>query len=257
MRVSRPQPSCSRCSCRRVAVPATGPPADGVIVRPNRAALYAANCSSCHGPRGQGISTPGRPGVADLAGTRALAAHAGALAADFYLRTGLHAAREPARAAGAVARPLHRRQLDALIAYVASLGHGPAIPKPTRRRGSLSAGFALFTDHCAGCHQVAAEGGYVTGARVPPLEQATDVEIAEAVRTGPYVMPKFSPRAIYDPPARLDRPLRRLHEAPRGSRRSGRSDAIGPVPEGIVAWLIAGRGADRRLSVGRQPKGPL
>ena len=94
-------------------------------------------------------------------------------------------------------------------------------------------GHALFTDHCAGCHQITAQGGYVTGARVPPLEQATDVEIAEAVRIGPYVMPRFSERAISN--SQLDsiiavsttrsiRTIRRLGARPDrpGSRRARR-----------------------------------
>jgi ubiquinol-cytochrome c reductase cytochrome c subunit len=56
----------------------------------------------------------------------------------------------------------------------------------------------LFADHCAGCHQIVAEGGYVTGGLPPPLEDATDVQIAEAARIGPWVMPKFSREAISD-----------------------------------------------------------
>ena len=37
-----------------------------------------------------------------------------------------------------------------------------------------------------------AEGGYVTDARVPVIKQSTPTQIAEAVRVGPYLMPKFS-----------------------------------------------------------------
>ena len=47
------------------------------------------------------------------------------------------------------------------------------MPQPQPERGSLSDGLQLFTDHCAGCHQVVAEGGYLTGAVAPPLEDAT------------------------------------------------------------------------------------
>ena len=45
----------------------------------------------------------------------------------------------------------------------------PPIPTPHPERGNLSQGMQLFTDHCAGCHQIVAEGGYVTGAVPPPL----------------------------------------------------------------------------------------
>ncbi len=50
-------------------------------------------------------------------------------------------------------------QIRAIVAYVASQGGGPAIPAPQPARGNLSSGMALFTDHCAGCHQIAGVGG--------------------------------------------------------------------------------------------------
>src|SRR5205823_13159865 len=64
-------------------------------------------------------------------------------------------------------------EITSLVAYVASLGPGPPVPKPHPERGSLSEGQHLFTEHCAGCHQVVAEGGYVTGAVPPALDAAT------------------------------------------------------------------------------------
>ncbi|HEX4520535.1 MAG TPA: c-type cytochrome [Gaiellaceae bacterium] len=218
---------------------ATGPPPAGLVPAHTGAALYAANCSSCHGPHGEGISPPARPGVGDLGGLGPSLADAGALAADFYLRTGYMPLRspdvQPSRSQVLFSQPDLRR----LVTYVAGLGHGPAIPHPDPASGTVSQGLQLFTDHCAGCHQVAAEGGYVTGARVPPLQQATDREIAEAVRIGPYVMPAFSARAISN--AQLDSLIRYLdyarHPDDPGGWAIGR---IGPVPEGLVAWLIAG-----------------
>src|SRR5207237_1312901 len=64
--------------------------------------------------------------------------------------------------------------------------------------GNVATGLHAFTEHCAGCHQVAAEGGYVTDVRVPPIKQDSPVQIAEAVRIGPYLMPTFSKTAISD-----------------------------------------------------------
>ena len=89
-----------------------------------------------------------------------------------------------------------QQELQALIAYVASLKQGPAVPTPHPERGNLAEGLKQFTEHCAGCHQVAAAGGYVTGARVPPLGRATATQITEAVRVGPYLMPSFTSRQI-------------------------------------------------------------
>ncbi|MGH2842427.1 MAG: c-type cytochrome, partial [Solirubrobacteraceae bacterium] len=50
--------------------------------------LFAANCASCHGIAGTGI-TRARPGAGDLSGMGPPLRHVGARAADFYLRTGL------------------------------------------------------------------------------------------------------------------------------------------------------------------------
>ena len=113
------------------------------------------------------------------------------------------------------------------------------MPTPQPQRGNLAQGFRLFTDRCAGCHQIAAEGGFVTGARVPPLEDATPRQIAEAVRIGPYLMPKFSEQAITE--RQLDSIVRYVAYARHPDDRGGWAlGEIGPVPEGMVAWLVAG-----------------
>jgi ubiquinol-cytochrome c reductase cytochrome c subunit len=112
------------------------------------------------------------------------------------------------------------------------------VPNPTPEQGDQAEGLRLFTQHCAGCHQVVGEGGYVTNARVPRLKEATPRQIAEAVRTGPYLMPSFSRRAISD--RQLDSIIAYLQAAKKPDDRGGWGIGhIGPVPEGIVAWFIA------------------
>ena len=134
--------------------------------------------------------------------------------------------------------PFTAKQIDALVAYVSSFG-GPRVPKPHPERGSLPVGLRLFTEHCAGCHQVVGEGGYVTGARVPPLKQATTTQIAEAVRVGPYLMPRFPKTQISD--RELDSIVRYVEWAKHPDDRGGWGlGHVGPVPEGLVAWLFAG-----------------
>ena len=104
--------------------------------------------------------------------------------------------------------------------------------------GSVSRGLQSFTDHCAGCHQVAAEGGVVTGARVPPLNEVTPRQIREAVRIGPYVMPRFSAKAIS--PAELEDLVAYVHYAQTPQDSGGWGiDHLGPFPEGLVTWFIA------------------
>jgi ubiquinol-cytochrome c reductase cytochrome c subunit len=201
--------------------------------------LYAGNCSTCHGSRGLGITHKRSiRGASDQLGLGPALAGVGALAADFYLRTGYmplaQAQAQPRRS-----RVLFsERELDDLIAYVASLGPGPAIPTPHPESGNLADGLELFTEHCAGCHQIAAQGGYVTGAFVPPLTDATPVQIAEAVRIGPYLMPRFSKRQLSD--ADVDSLIRYIEHTKHPTDSGGWPIGhVGPVPEGLVAWFIA------------------
>jgi ubiquinol-cytochrome c reductase cytochrome c subunit len=197
----------------------------GVVHAKTGAALYAANCAKCHGPHGEGYKAPKLEGV-------------GALAADFYLRTGAMPLASVGEQPNRSRVLFSERELRALIRYVAGLGGGPPVPKPHPERGSVSRGLRLFTNHCAGCHQVVAEGGFVTGARVPPLEEATPTQIAEAVRIGPYLMPTFSERAL---PARdLDSIVRYIEYAKHPENPGGWAlGELGPVPEGMVTWLVA------------------
>jgi ubiquinol-cytochrome c reductase cytochrome c subunit len=202
-------------------------------------ALYGANCATCHGSLGAGIlPRPGQRGSGHTESAGPPLRGVGALAADFYLRTGYMPLRAPGEQPSRSRVLFSEHEIRALVAYVASLGKGPAIPKPHPERGNLANGRRLYTEHCAGCHQVVAEGGYVTGARVPPLEDATSVQIAEAVRVGPYVMPKFSKRTITD--RELDSIVAYVNYAKAPDDRGGWSlGHLGPMPEGIVTWWIA------------------
>jgi ubiquinol-cytochrome c reductase cytochrome c subunit len=188
--------------------------------------LFAEGCASCHGEDLRGRSELGPA----LRG-------AGAAAADFYLSTGrmplADPTDEPVRT-----QPLYpRADIDALVAFVGSFG-GPSIPRVDPARGSLATGMAKFTEHCAGCHQIVGRGGIVTGAAVPALDDTTPTQLAEAVRVGPYLMPKFSARqldqATLDSIARYVQSIR--HPDNRGGWGIGN---LGPVPEGMVTWFLA------------------
>jgi ubiquinol-cytochrome c reductase cytochrome c subunit len=189
-------------------------PPEGVVANVAQGkSLYAANCSRCHGSRGQGLRQLG-PSLKDT----------GALAADFYVRTGYMPLDDPHSQPWRTRVLFTEQEIRSLVAYVASIGHGPAIPSPQWQTASVPAGKKLFTDHCAGCHQIAIAGGVLPGARIPPLNQPTPRQIAEAVRVGPYLMPKFSPKAITK------------HPDDRGGWAIGH---LGPWPEGMVTWLLA------------------
>jgi ubiquinol-cytochrome c reductase cytochrome c subunit len=225
------------------AAPAGAAPPRALVQRGNH--LYGQYCIACHGAAGVGRlrATSGAGPLRNQTTQRGIGPPlrgVGALAADFYLRTGYM----PLRRVGVQPRRsrvlFSDRQIDALVAYVASLAPGPPVPRPHPERGSLSQGLELFTEHCAGCHQVVAQGGYVGEAVAPPLDQATPTQVAQAVRIGPYVMPKFSKRAISD--EELNSIVRYVQYAAKDPSNKGGWGIgfIGPVPEGIVTWWIAG-----------------
>jgi ubiquinol-cytochrome c reductase cytochrome c subunit len=164
---------------------------------------------------------------------------AGAASADFYLSTGRMPLDDPNEEPLRSKPAYTRAEIDDLVAYVGSLG-GPAIPAVDPDAGDLNAGFKAFRSNCAGCHQTVARGGIVPGAVAPALQgDVTSTQVAEAVRVGPYVMPRFSERQIDQPTlnsiARWVRETR--HPDDRGGWGIGH---IGPIPEGMVAWLLAG-----------------
>ena len=68
---------------------------------------------------------------------------------------------------------------------------------------------------------------------------ASATQIAEAVRVGPYLMPKFSERQIdrHTLDSITAYVLSTHHLPDKGGWGIGN---IGPIPEGLVAWLLAG-----------------
>ena len=229
------------------AAPAGAQPPNG-IVRPENevsigprelgAQLFAGNCSTCHGSLGGGVSPPAHVrGAGGIKGYGPSLRGVGSLAADFYLRTGYMPLGNPHDQPWSNRTLWNKREIRALTAYIVSLGGGPGIPHPDPAAGSVSDGLQLFTEHCAGCHQVAAEGGMLTGARVPPLQNVDPVEIAEAVRIGPYVMPTFTQKSISD--SQLNSIIAYIKSANKHDNGGWGIGHLGPIPEGMVTWFIA------------------
>jgi ubiquinol-cytochrome c reductase cytochrome c subunit len=199
--------------------------------------LFGGNCARCHGSRGEGITRP--TGETRWTGRGPSLKDVSPATVDFYLRTGYMPLGDPDEQPERRGPQFPPRELEALARYVDSISSGTTpVPEPHPEDGSVSEGLELFTEHCAGCHQVVAEGGVVTGARVPPLDGIPPVEIAEAVRTGPYVMPVFSEQDITD--AELDSIIAYVQYAQDPDDRGGWGiNHLGPFPEGMVTWLIA------------------
>jgi ubiquinol-cytochrome c reductase cytochrome c subunit len=187
--------------------------------------LFIEGCSTCHG-----LDAEGTPGVAPSL------RRVGAQSADFYLSTGRMPLDDPGDQPLSSDPEYSDSEIDALVAYIGSLG-GPPIPSVSPERGDLSDGLRLFSLYCAGCHQIGARGGEVVGAFAPKLTDVTPTQVAEAVRVGPYVMPVFHETLISDD--ELNSIVRYVEYAKKPDNAGGWGIGnIGPVPEGAVAWLI-------------------
>lgn len=189
--------------------------------------LYELNCMSCHGVGAAGTDDgPALLGV-------------GAASVDFQLSTGRMPLADPA---GPVERKEPRfapEQIDAIVAYVTSLAPGgQPIPLVDTGRGDLAAGQLSFADNCAACHGVGGSGDSIGGNQIAPsLYEATDLQVAEAIRVGPGAMPRFDeelvPQQELDDLARYVGYLRDSDDP--GGLGLGR---VGPVAEGLVGLLI-------------------
>jgi len=208
------------------------------------AQLYAGNCATCHGIAGSGIEHR-RPGAGGLLGEGPPLRGVGAMFADFYLRMGFMPLGNPHEEPEQSRVLFSDKEVRSLVSYVSSLGPGLPIPHPGVKfvgdrlvgPGTVADGLYQFTLHCAGCHQIVARGGFVTGGRVPPLQGLTATEIAEAVRIGPYLMRRFPPNQIsnYELASIIKYVLSTRAPVNHGGWGIGN---LGPIPEGMVAWWI-------------------
>jgi quinol---cytochrome-c reductase cytochrome c subunit len=189
--------------------------------------LYLRDCAFCHGSLGEGTGLAPR-----LIGV-------GAMSADFYLSTGRMPEATPKNDPPRRPPAYDRRQIDQLVAYVASLGPGPAIPRVDPEAGSISEGASLYEANCAACHSSAGIGGALTqGKLAPPILTSTPTQVGEAMRLGGTGnMPVFGPDALSDRQvdsiARYVQYLRRPRD--RGGLPLGH---IGPIAEGFIGWVI-------------------
>lgn len=212
--------------------------------------LYQENCARCHGGTGLGV-------VSDEAAAGPPIINVGAASVDFMIASG----RMPAESQY---DPLIRREpafndteRQALVAYVTQLEipdnltveeaealgisaqPGPGIPDISGwEDADLAEGRALFTTNCAACHGPTAAGIAVGQndvssnlAGVPPLQ------VAQAIRSGPGVMPVFSDEVFTQ--EELDATVAWVMNLPERESPGGISvGRSGPVTEGLLAWVI-------------------
>jgi ubiquinol-cytochrome c reductase cytochrome c subunit len=189
--------------------------------------LYSTSCASCHGPQAEG--TPQGPRLQGV----------GAAAIDFMLSTGRMPLADPSDTPVRMEPRFSPADIDAIVAYVTALrAGGPPIPSVDVEAGKLELGNQLFQGNCAACHGAAAQGGSVGGGEVAPgLNEATATQIAEALRIGPGVMPRFGTEQITDQDANsLARYV--LYLRTHGNEGGLDLGRVGPVAEGFVAWVV-------------------
>jgi len=189
--------------------------------------LYATHCISCHGPDLRG-SADGPSLIA-----------AGTAAADFMLSTGRMPIEVPYTEEQPGPPSFPADQIQALVLFLGShgAGSGPAIPVLSPSH-DLTRGRVVFEENCQACHGATGNGAVAGfGWIAPPLPIATDEQVAEAVRFGPGIMPRFDAHAI--PQRDLDALVAYVHALRTPADPGGWSiEAAGPVGEGLIAFAI-------------------
>jgi ubiquinol-cytochrome c reductase cytochrome c subunit len=190
--------------------------------------LFEQNCSSCHMADAQGGTAA--PSLIGL----------GPATIDFWVSTGRMPAATPLKVQ-AQSGPVRFTTLKTheIAAFVTSLSPAaPFIPTVHLKSANLATGASLFALNCAACHTITGMGDELAyGTNAPSLHKATATQVAEAIRTGPANMPRFtgnlSDGQVRDIVAYVTEKIQ--HPSNPGGFGLG---GIGPVAEGFVALLF-------------------
>ena len=197
--------------------------------------LYETACISCHGANLQGVDGRGPSLI-------------GAGEAAVYFQVGSGRMPMMRNEAQAMRKPpaFDEPQVDAIGAYVQSMGAGPVVPRDANGQianqsligNDVARGGDLFRLNCASCHNFTGRGGALSsGKYAPSLDLATPAQIYTAMLTGPQNMPKFSERQL-GPEEKADiiAYVRSSSETlnPGGYGLGG----FGPAPEGMAIFII-------------------
>ncbi len=204
--------------------------------------LFLVGCAFCHGENGEGVSTlNGNQIGPSLVGV-------GAAAVDFQVGTGRMPMSQPGAQAPRKDVVYNQDEIDQLAAFVASLGPGPAIPTEAdystadlteeERQEAIVRGGQIFLTNCTACHNFDGSGGAMPrGGNAPTIRGVDAKHIYEAMLTGPQQMPNFANGNI-TPEMKRDviAYLEATEEQP--SYGGFGLGALGPVSEGMFAWLL-------------------
>lgn len=156
--------------------------------------LYDTACITCHGANLQGVNGRG-PSLIGV----------GEAAVYFQVSSGRMPMMRNEAQAMRKAAFFDEGQIDALGAYVQSMGGGPLVPRDANGQiseqsligGNVARGGDLFRLNCASCHNFTGRGGALSsGKYAPGLDPASPAQIYTAMLTGPQNMPKFSDRQL-------------------------------------------------------------
>ncbi|MGY1824912.1 c-type cytochrome [Blastococcus sp. SYSU DS0541] len=166
------------------AAPAPEPPAEELTAG---GTIYQRYCGICHNNDGTGIPGTGVEAGPDLRGLPVAYV-------DLVIRTGrmpiLH------REVGAVEERLTDAQRVAVVAWMTEeFGLEGAVPEVGD--GDPGRGQPLWLTNCAPCHSAAGNGGISADGTIAPEVTGVDpTGIVEALRVGPFEMPRFGDEVL-------------------------------------------------------------
>ncbi len=198
--------------------------------------LFLTYCSACHGVKANGVPAGGTTGIyPNLLGL-------GPATINFWITTGRMPAVDPRGVQAQRRTPrLTDKQANEVAAYINSLQPataGPYVPNVNLRGANVENGQNLFALNCAACHTITGGGDALAyNTYAPTLHWATPNQIAEALRTGPGNMPRFTGNLtdwqVRDIVAYVSHSIQ--HPTNIGGVGLG---GLGPVAEGFVALAL-------------------
>ncbi len=192
--------------------------------------LFDTHCTSCHGAALQG--SPQGPPLVGI----------DVQAVDFELRTGRMPATVPFE------QEMHKlpyfppQQVRDIVSYVMTTSTGNKVLPAVRVQqddASIQSGREIYAADCEQCHSATGRGDSVGyGDVAPSLMDATPQDLADAVRYGPDVMPKFGPDVIDQ--AHLNDLASYVWYLQHAKYNPGGLQLAnwGPVSEGFIAWTL-------------------